>query len=363
MCRDIKSSRQEQSGLTLVELLISAVIASVMAAAMLQGLAASTHSEFVRDQLAGMQEASRYAFHVIADEVRMAGYMGCMDATSNGLRLVKTPEQSNADINRYLIRENNNINPLIFERTALFDVLIEGVEGNASGPISLENWAEKTPILIGPKMASASDALIVQRADYEGAVVTATELGQVHTENATIRASDVALVTDCLTTDMFYVAGTENKSLQFNDTDNTSSSLQHFSKTGNLTSYRFQGKVFFIGYVNDDPQGTPALFALDLLDPQGGKEIVAEGIENMQVQYGLHADNGLLYVSAHELHAQANPYVSTVKITLMIRTLREVANKDTLKSHDLNGTTIQTNDRYARSILSETIKIRNRRLI
>ncbi len=366
MISRLAHSTRKEAGLTLVELLISTTISAFLIAGMLQMMAASRISETLRDQLALVLENGRYTMHMLTDAIRMAGYMGCQDSSEIGFTLTQQGEQFiSTGINRLLVSPESRITPLIFGRTSLFDVVIEGVEGNSAGNISLRNWNEQTPLLVAPVVTTNSDVLITQHADYVGAAVTAISDGAITTANTNIKAGELSLVTDCLQADLFKVSAVEPTTLRLSPNDNISTLPQNFAAKERLTSYGFRGNAFFVGYLNDDPQNTPVLYKTNLHSEAGGKEIVAEGIENLQLQYGVLREEGATmdYIDAHQLHLESHPLVSTVTVSLLVRSLQPVRADPVKKIHDLQGTTIETNDRYAHGVFTQTINLRNHRII
>ena len=92
------------------------------------------------------------------------------------------------------------------------------------------------------------------------------------------------------------------------------------------------------------------------------EQLIAEGIENMQLLYGVdaNADNVAdRYVSANDVNDLWNTVVS-IQIAILARTLREVKDKAESKEFtllDFKHTT--PNDRYRRAVFSTTISLRN----
>jgi type IV pilus assembly protein PilW len=133
------------------------------------------------------------------------------------------------------------------------------------------------------------------------------------------------------------------------------------------TIYEFNSTAFFI---RQGASGGPSLFMrrLDAGDPFGNVELV-EGVENMQVLYGITNSGGqtvVNYVSADNIVSWAN--VASVRIALLLRSDDGIQD-DGLADGEANvgqiynllGTQITTEaDERARMVGTLTVGIRNR---
>ena len=72
------------TGLSLIELLIAMVLGLTLAAGVIQIYVGSSATERDQDARLRMQENSRFALNFLANEIRMAGYLGCF-ASMEGL--------------------------------------------------------------------------------------------------------------------------------------------------------------------------------------------------------------------------------------------------------------------------------------
>ncbi len=373
------SIKNRAQGYTLVEIMVSLTICIILSAGAIQILFSSSSSSRVSQQLATMQETARFAASKLAEEVRMAGYLGCADASSSGLSVVevKPGVQQSLDFNGFLVAPNaggQRITPMIFGKTVLSDAFLLGVDGNAIEPLTnLENWTQNTPIdiapVVGKTIAENSDVLIIQRAHRTAGRVLAVNGSTVSTTDSPVTTGNIGLITDCTGIDMFYVSNFNNNDITLDTADNTRIELQQFQIPANpLTGphlHRFGGFAYYVGYLNDDPSEVPVLYQANLYDPAGGKIELVRGVENMQVEYGISTDQGnsILYVNADTLLAMASPVVATVRLAILVRSEAPLAHTHTPQTYRLLNEVIQTDDQFIRSVFTTTIKVRNRRII
>jgi len=77
----IAARHNKQSGLTLVELMVSMAVGMLLITGIIQLMANNKQQYIFQSELARMQENGRYALTVIREELQMAGVAGC-SATS-----------------------------------------------------------------------------------------------------------------------------------------------------------------------------------------------------------------------------------------------------------------------------------------
>lgn len=117
-------------------------------------------------------------------------------------------------------------------------------------------------------------------------------------------------------------------------------------------------------YINTASNGVPSLFRESL--SSGGSDTVAEemvqGVENMQIQYGVDTDADALpnrYLNANQVSAaQWENDVVTARVSLVLRSLSELASEP--QAFTFLGTEYTPTDNYVRRVFSTTVKLRNR---
>jgi len=88
---------------------------------------------------------------------------------------------------------------------------------------------------------------------------------------------------------------------------------------------------------------------------------IAEGVENLQINYGEDADgDGIAdrFVNSNDVVNWGS--IVSVNVAVLVRSLRPVAVTKSLRSYQLlDGVIISTNDKYLRSVFTTTIRLRN----
>lgn len=88
---------------------------------------------------------------------------------------------------------------------------------------------------------------------------------------------------------------------------------------------------------------------------------IAEGVENLQVLYGLDNNNDNRvdqYVNADDVSSWNR--VVSVQLAILVRSLRNVKTKAETKTyHLLDNATITTNDKYQRTVFTTIVRLRN----
>lgn len=113
----------------------------------------------------------------------------------------------------------------------------------------------------------------------------------------------------------------------------------------------FQSKV--------DADGMPVLMCSGSVG--GTEEVVAEGVENLQISYGEDADgDGAAdrFVNSDDVTNWAS--IVSVNVAVLVRSLNPVASAASSRSYQLlDDVIINTNDKYLRAVFTTTIRLRN----
>ncbi len=117
-------------------------------------------------------------------------------------------------------------------------------------------------------------------------------------------------------------------------------------------------KIYSAFYLNEDDNTLMCSGSRD-----NAKQLIAEGIENMQILYGVDENEDDVadrYVSANDVKDDLWNTVVSIQIAVLARSLREVKDKAEIKKFtllDFEHTTLS--DRYQRAVFSTTISLRN----
>jgi hypothetical protein len=129
-----------------------------------------------------------------------------------------------------------------------------------------------------------------------------------------------------------------------------------------VEDYPLQTDVYYISqYTNsatESPQ-VPALYRLTLgAGPALSAQLIAGGIENMQVQYGVSSSIGTTFVNANAVAAADWANVTAVRIWLLARSTDTEPGYANTSSYDMGGQTVTVNDGYQRELFPLVVQLR-----
>lgn len=390
------------SGITLIELMIAMVISLVLLLGVGSIYFNSKRTYQVQEEFAHMQESARMAMRFMIEDIRMAGYMGC--AWNNGL-----------DYANFLKSSGNATDDAAMGN---FNIGLEGLEANTSGPSDTVDlsaapaagWNAPVPAFITNPPLNGSDIMIVRYADGNGVKLAInnnaanlwidnlgnpalTTTAGVTCHDATgICEGDILLATDCEKSRLFQVtggmaatatgimishAGSGSPGNGQVDWGGASGGLPEF-EVGDSSIFRAVSYAYYIAN-NAGVPPIPSLFRQALRPGSAPQELI-EGVENMQILYGIDTDKLLAtgtgdgianrYATA-DVVTVATDNVVSARISLLLATNNEVSTKTAAaavsKNFILSGMTAATGttitspaDRRIRKVFTTTIKIRNK---
>jgi type IV pilus assembly protein PilW len=365
--------RRSQIGVTLIELMIAMVLALLLMAGVIQIFISNRTAYAFNESLSWIQESGRFSMDHIANHTRMAGYVGCL---------------SNINV-------RNNLGGVA---NPLRDDLVNGLRGHdfngtgagqqfnaaAVNPAPLANPAAWTPALpadlsVPARVIPGSDVLVVRYvAGNSNSLVapfsTSAQLSIVPPHN--FQSGEILVVTDCQKVSIFQLTGIQTVA----GVDNLLHAAGGFVP-GNGTavwppqqSYglgsevaRMEAVVFYVGQGQNN---SPSLFQLrlqrtDATTSQFQPEELIEGIDTMQVRYGVDTDNDQqvnAWQTADVVDA-ANTWASvlSVEVTLLARGQEEYGSEIDTVVYNAGGMQFNpVDDRHLRQVFSTTIGLRNR---
>ena len=388
-------------GITLIELMIAMVISLVLLLGVGSIYFNSKRTYLVQEEFAHMQESARMAMRFMIEDIRMAGYMGC--AWNNNL-----------DYGSFLASAGSTADNAAMEN---FPVGLEGLEASASGPgttVDLSGtptagWNVAVPGFITNVPLPGSDIMIVRHADGNGAkqVINNTKdnlwlagaTGLTTTSGNTCHGAtgicegDLLLVTDCLKSRLFQVttgmtpdsggvkishAGTSTPGPGNSVTDWSTASGNFEFEVGDSALFRAVAYAYYVANNTSTPP-VPSLFRQELRPGSAPEELI-EGVENMQILYGIDTNktaatqtgDGIAnqYATA-DLVTTSTDNVVSARISLLLATSNAVSTKTSAAAVSKNfilsgmtaatGTTIKSPaDRRIRKVFTTTVKIRNK---
>lgn len=347
-------TNQRQQGFTIVELMVAATLGLLILAGAISMFISNKRIYTEQDEMGRLQENARFAMNMLIRDIRMAGYSGC---------------------NHDIATVTNHITGA---GTATSIHAFTPVEGSEAGG----NWQ--------PSGASTdlgtSDGITLRYLDYTDAYSMTPAMSTADIEIYTSRGSGFELgdriaIADCNSADIVVVTGVTltgtagcttsgptNTTCQ-DELAHVSASVPSGAEPGNATStlskvYDSQAQILeYVTaryFIANDADGNPVL---NRRSGEGAAEAIIEGVENMQILYG-EDTTGNDQVADTYVNAGAvtdwNDVVS-VRIALLVRSIREYGADLDTQTYDLLGTTFNpTDDRRRRRVFTTTVQIRNR---
>lgn len=323
-----------QKGLTLIELMIAMLLGLIIIGGIGKIFIGSNQSYRLQEALSRIQENGRFAITYLEQEIRPAGFQGCPNLSA---------------VKPNILADSVAENSITFQ-TAVMGYDFDGTDtSQPSGAIS------------------NTDIINIERGGGCGAKVT--KVGGPATANIKVEYSascnfeedDVLIVSDCKTTDIFSVTNTPDNNKGTTDSVNWQN-LAHASSGNranflskeydeNAEIYKFDSRDF---YIKNNDFGIPSLFQKNLNGDEG--ELI-EGIEDMQITYGLTVGNSFTYLPAGSITQWKN--VKSVRVSLLLQSIEDNLTLAPV-SIEFNGETMTPTDRRIRKVFSTTIFLRNR---
>ena len=337
---------ERQRGFSLIELMVAMTIGLVVLAGIGYMYIESRQSFRSMDNLSRMQESARYALEIMARDIRMAGYRGCSSSSGPFYNTLNNSTDSAYN----------------------FGVPVNGYEASGGG------WSPSLPTsgvgaLGGMSVLAGTDAITLRSVVGSGTTVTkqpgnnsSSDL-QITTPNDLL-IGDIALVTNCVASSVFQVTnknvtGTNQNVVHNAGTGTPGNStndlgVNYSASGGELV--KMQSRSYFI---RTGASGRPALWqATGANAPQE----LADGVENMQIQYGLDTTgdgvvDGSSYVTADAV-TDWNQVAAVRLSLLMVGTDDNLATSN--QTYNYNGASVTAGDKKLRQVFTTTVSLRNR---
>lgn len=370
-------TRSTLNGFSLVELMISMVLGLLLVGGMFTIFIGNQRSAALNAELVNMQEGMRFALNAMADDVRMAGYQGCLDLNGGTVDIIAndspSPDLTATAISGAVIQNNmswlpspqlgtgtNQFTPptSITPRAGTHTLAVQfaqppdsGLSGpqvlagdvNAEGPLELER-----AISVG-----VGDLVLVSTCEA-GELFTATQVSSPSTGGMTIGHDESA-----------------NIQARFNTT---------YGLVTNIDQTRvmpFTTSIYYVAATGEDRSDGSPLFALyqqtmPFDETDNPPVMLVEGVENMKILFGIGSNNGgLRYVNA-ESAAYDPSRIRSVRIGLLMSSYDPLLDNVDSSSYQLAGESVTrsstssaaefyADDRRLRLAFNTTVSVRNRR--
>jgi len=374
-----------QSGLSLVELMIALALSVTLILGIFTVYIDSSRTTRVGESLARVQESGRIGLEIMSREVRMAGFQGCADAYTVPIRVIaNNPPPS--------------LTPAAGEDTLYF--YNSGLLGWEVTVATQSSWANGTDFdglsVIQADALPDSDVLMVQRARLlsakidSGSTSTSVKIedpDDFFGSGKAFSSGSLLMIAGCETADVFRLTNnptSSSKTIAHTTTNNSNGSLSAtYRADEDAEIYALDSTVFFVadtGRLDDSGNAISALYRAtnnfpNSASPSFQREELVEGVESLQLQYGLRinaANNTIRYVSAPAMTATDWKDVVVIRAGLLVSAGGNSMAESDSQTYQLPGQTFvptgpaagelaHAADRRLRKAFVSTLDIRNRR--
>ncbi len=325
----------KQSGISLVEVMVSLVISLFLLGGIIQVYLGNKTTFSFTNALAEIQENGRFALDTMSQDLRLVGDWGCVNFDPD---------------------DPSNINDTLSAGTVpgysaqLHDFAngeaIQGTDNtglNGSDTLTLRGGKPGQRNVESPFHPQTSNLIVT------GAVNT-------------VGTGDFVLLARCGANDLLipFDGGVFRVTASTAITGNTQRQLTLSSNK----SQQFENDAIVIelqtvtySIANSASTGEPTLIRTEF----GNIEELVEGVENLQVLYGIDSDNDQFpnqYVTSNNVGVDFHDVVS-LRIMLLLRSIDDFVG-EAPQTYTFNGAPVTPGDRRLRQVFSTTIALRNR---
>lgn len=343
------TQQQDQSGFSLVEIMVAATISLVLMLGVVQIFVSSKHGYELQDDLSILQENARFASRFLEYSLRMAGnWAGVAEGRfSGGDQVTVTGDCAT----NWAVKAES----------------LRGYEGAATSPLSL--------CVTDSNYLANTDLLAVRYLGAESAPVEAGAANEFSSYGANDVMARIALgkigwffLGSTVKQDSDYGKNVDSVILQREPAGGARSYCQGYQ--GICFNYPFKMELYYIR-TNNSAGSTngPLLVRAVLKNGKIETETLVEGVEQLQFAYGVDANNSQSVSQYLPASSVTNwSQVVAVQMSLVVRTRSEDAAFSDTESHPkgyplAGGYTYKPADadkHYRRYALTKVIQVRNR---
>lgn len=364
--------------MSLVELLIAMVLGISLTTGVVELYINSNGTARSQEARTRMQENGRFGMNFLAQEIRLAGYLGCLGSL-----------------------DTTTVNNTLDAPPASFQPMtgIQGWEANGTDPGQTSNSANNVAVVStagGEWLSSAGNVMPVFNAIPNSDIVRVWSIagspGMINTvtpgatpvinaEPIDLAVNDVLLLSDCEQADIVQACAVADVGggASINITVSTACNPGNIAAPPITTTAggevaKLESTILYVGKRADQANNPPALFRrrLSATAAGGPAEELIEGVESMQVVYGVNLDNDSrntvdAYLPADQIPNWEN--VISVRINLLMQSIEDKIvpspQNYTFNGVDYDGTGGNgslPDDNRVRRVFTNTISLRNRAL-
>jgi type IV pilus assembly protein PilW len=340
----LKRSPRRQTGLTLVELMVSIAIGLLLMAAMATLIADQSTNRAEVERSGRLIENGRYAVQAMASDIQMAGYWGERTSLPTATVLPDPCSKTAADVE------------------AASNLHVQGYDSPATLPTYLQDCVKEH--------VPGTDVLVVRRSDTQTIEVAAAVDGQIYIQSGLNSSGDFASVVATAGSDAAANAAMFDRKLKNKTTPaplrKVVVHIYYVRKCSVLNGGNCTGA--------DGGVPIPTLVRTELGVSAGTAQFttmsIAEGIENLQIDYGVDTDSASspgspdgADVNGSALDHSTWPDVMSMKIHVLARSLEKTAGYLDEKSYVLGvagAASAPAADRgYRRHVFVQTVRLVN----
>lgn len=312
----------KSKGITLVELMISMGLGVVICTATLQAFITSKQILMAQQALARLQENARIAYLLFGENIESSGSLGCNSFSGD----VSFNIASNIDPNRYGLQHRSGI-------IAVKEAMLKQF-----------SLSEK----LKSRMKPESDILMIQRTRKKLGIVSkvANDEGLLEViGHLKLKPEQIITLSDCSHIDFVKIQKVdllENKKITkiwFKPKSLPMSKHYVNAEMGILSS-----KLLYVGKsgrVNENGHPVDALYCTDLNNRT--LELI-EGVEHLQISYGISSHNNFVFYSGDEISDWR--LVSRVRVSILLNSIEDGLLKP--KKYQVNDHEVMPHDRLMR---------------
>ncbi len=325
--------RPSQRGLTLVELLIALTLGLIVVGALVAIFVSSNRSYQQNDALVAIQDNARFALDAISRDLAMAGYWGGVRPTDASLN-IRVSADGRDDVPK--ATADGDCGPAAQDANTfwLFDVGVPIVFRNH---LATTNLSGDFTCLSATNVQPMTDVLMIRRVSGESALTSdgATTVGATETGRYYVKTSQNI-------GSLYRASGSFNLGGPTDCPDSGGISEACPPTSAPVQVYAYTPQLYYIrNFLRTAGDGLPVLCRRYLNDsdtaqplPAMVEDCLAEGVENLQIEWGLDTGSGLQYTFTPT--PQQLLMARTARVHLLVRsTSKNVAGSDDAKTFSL----------------------------
>lgn len=315
----LPAASRAQRGFTILELMVAMTISLFIISALAAVVIGASSTSRTRERASDLQVNGRYAIDVMRRDLQHAGYLG--------ISSLFFPDQP-------ITTANLPLSP---------SISVTNVCDNATvGKLSQRIW--------GADDSNPYSSTCIPAADYlRGDVLVVRGLNP-NAASGTFAATTV-----------YYKSAYEGGSPFVGPTE---PDFTGTNKQPPYLVYPLEESVYYIApyttSATESPK-VPALWRLRLgTGPAMVPELVASGVENMQIRYGVFQTNDTVsYLAASAVPTADWDLVRAVQVSLLMRASTPETDYQNNTTYDMSGTNYTVNDNYPRLLMTAVLQQRN----